>query len=108
MKQNGTLGCTIGKNGTYQQRTCGMYRHSLHKAGGKIRLWNGSELDRDDAAQGTAASGSAHVWRPCMPTQNTGRRPGKRFKLDSESVGPLACPATEVTGTLVVVTVLRY
>jgi hypothetical protein len=62
MKQNGTLGCTIGKNGTYQQRTCGMYRHSLHKAGGKIRLWNGSELDSDDAAQGTAASGSAHVW----------------------------------------------
>ena len=80
----------------------------MHKAGGEIRSWHGSELDRDDAAQGPAASGSAHIWRPCMPTQNTGRRPGKRFKLDSESVGPLACPATEVTGTLVVVTVLRY
>ena len=82
-----------------------MYRHSPHKAGGEIRSWHGSELDRDDAAQGTAASGSAHVWRPCMPNQNTGRRPGKRFKLDSESVGPLACPcacnrALVVTGTV--------
>jgi len=83
-----------------------MYRHSLHKAGGEIRSWHGSELD--DAAQGPA-SGSAHVsWRSCMMTQNTGSRPGKTRRLDSsdsESVGPLACPcacnrALVVTGTV--------
>ena len=80
-----------------------MYRHSLHKAGGEI---HGSELD--DAAQGPA-SGSAHVsWRSCMMTQNTGSRPRKTGRLDSndsESVGPLACPcacnrALVVTGTV--------
>ena len=33
-----------------------MYRHSLHKAGGEIRSWHGSELD--DAAQGPAS-----IWK---------------------------------------------
>ena len=72
MKQNGTLGFTIGINGTYQQRTWGMYRHSPHKARGQIRSWHGLELD--DAAQGPA-SGSAHEWRPCMLPQSEEARP---------------------------------
>ena len=50
-----------------------MYRHSLHKAGGEIRSWHGSELDY--AAQGPA-SGSTHVWRPRMLTQSEEARPG--------------------------------
>ena len=50
-----------------------MYRHSLHKAGGEILSWHGSELDY--AAQGPA-SGSAHVWRPRMLTQSEEARPG--------------------------------
>ena len=73
MKQNGTLGFTIGINGTYQQRTVTVT--CPHKAGGEpeIRSWHGSELD--DAAQGPA-SGSAHVWRPCMLAQSEEARPG--------------------------------
>ena len=47
--------------------------HSLHKAGGEIRSWHGSELDY--AAQGPA-SGSTHVWRPRMLTQSEEARPG--------------------------------
>ena len=49
-----------------------MYRHSPHEAGGEIRSWHGSELD--NAAQGPA-SGSTHVWRPCMLPQSEEARP---------------------------------
>ena len=52
-----------------------MYRNSLHKAGGEIRSWHGSELG-DAAHRQGPASGSAHVWRPHMLTQSEEARPG--------------------------------